>query len=904
MSAAPPAALRRLLERALPADVRDGIVGDLDEVYRSRRSRGGGLRTGVWYAGQVLAISARFAAERVRDDAAAWGSSVGLDLRLGIRMLVKYPMLTLVGGVAITVATAIGVGASEFVHDLIAPELPLEEGDRIVRVYHTDTEEGRSAAATLYDMTRWRSSVTSLEDLGAYQTLERGLVSDRGEAGTVSMARASASVFRVTRVPPLMGRFLLDADERPGAEAVVVLGFTAWRDLFGEDPQVVGRTVQLGGTPTTVVGVMPEGYGFPQNQNAWVPLVVEPTDLQPETSRGAAQFARLAPGATLEGAQAELDLAGRRAAADDPDRYGRLSPRLRGFAARATEGQLALALSGVGLLFIFLLVVACSNVATLVFARTVTREGEIAVRTSLGATRRRIVLQLFAESLVLVGAATAAGLLIARYALARISRLFFIIQQEPELPFWWNDDLSPATVAYALILALVGAVMIGVVPALKATGGAVQPRLGQLSVGGRGGLRFGGIWTVVIVLQVALSVAFLPLAVSQAGAAFRSPVDTGFPAGEYVTAQLGRDPVVPPRGANERDRFYDESGRLFEEVRAAVVADPAVRGAALASGLSAMNHLQPPVEFVGDGSGPPLGGRARILLVDRAYLDLMGATAVAGQSLGPGDFSPDGRAVVVNEAFVDVVLGGRNPVGGQIRFPERTGESSAVTVPAEETSVTVVGVVRNPGIDAFGPGVHPVVYAPLDLAPVTPRGPGLVGMPQAPATQLFVRMRPQAGPLAGRLHRVVSAVDPSLRLSEVGTAADAWGAVHTGARVGAWVFIAVAAIVLMLSVAGIYALMSFTVSRRTREIAIRTAVGAPRGTIVRTIFGRAVVQLLVGVALGGVVAVPVLADGVSDEGPRTLVVVSLLLLGAGLAACLVPVRRALAVEPAMAVKAE
>lgn len=296
MSAAPPAALRRLLERALPADVRDGIVGDLDEVYRSRRSRGGGLRTGVWYAGQVLAISARFAAERVRDDAAAWGSSVGLDLRLGIRMLVKYPMLTLVGGVAITVATAIGVGASEFVHDLIAPELPLEEGDRIVRVYHTDTEEGRSAAATLYDMTRWRSSVTSLEDLGAYQTLERGLVSDRGEAGTVSMARASASVFRVTRVPPLMGRFLLDADERPGAEAVVVLGFTAWRDLFGEDPQVVGRTVQLGGTPTTVVGVMPEGYGFPQNQNAWVPLVVEPTDLQPETSRGAAQFARLAPG--------------------------------------------------------------------------------------------------------------------------------------------------------------------------------------------------------------------------------------------------------------------------------------------------------------------------------------------------------------------------------------------------------------------------------------------------------------------------------------------------------------------------------------------------------------------------------------------------------------------------------
>jgi predicted permease len=904
MSAAPPHLLRRLLEGALPDEVRDGIVGDLDEVYRTRRARSGAFSAGLWYTGQLVAIPTRFAVERTRDGLRNWGSTVGLDLRLGLRMLVKYPMLTLVGGIAITVATAIGVGASEFVRDMIAPRLPLEESDRIVRLYQMDTEAGRSASATLYDLERWRTSVTSLEDLGAYQTLEQGLMSDRGEAGTVSLGRVTASTFHMTRVPPLLGRFLLEADEEPGATAVVVLGFSAWQDLLGGDPEVVGRTVQLGGNPTTVVGVMPEGYGFPEIQNAWVPLVVEPTDRQPETSRHVAQFARLAPGATLERAQAELDVAGRRAAADHPDVYGRLSPRLRGFASRVTDGQLALVLSGVGLLFIFLLVVACANVATLVFARTVTREGEIAVRTSLGATRRRIALQLFAEALVLVGGATAAGLVLARYALARISRLFFIIQQEPQLPFWWDDALSTSTIAYALVLALVGALVIGVVPALKATSGAVQPRLGQLSAGGRGGLRFGGMWTVVIVLQVALSVAFLPLAVSQAGAAFRSPVDTGFPAGEYITAQLGRDPVVPPRSLEERDRFHDGSRRLFEQVRDAVAGDPAVGGVALASGLSAMNHLTGPVDFVGDGSGSPLSGRTRILLVDRAYLDLMGASVVAGQPLGPGDFSPESRSVVVNEAFVDVVLGGRSPVGGQLRFPERRGESSVITVPAEGTSMTVVGVVKNPGIDAFGPGVHPVVYAPLDLAPVNPRGPGLVGLPQPPATQIFVRMRPEAGALGGRLYGIVSGVDPSLRVSEVGTAAEAWGPVHLGGRVGAWIFMAMGAIVLMLSVAGIYSLMSFTVSRRTREIAIRTAVGAPRGTIVRTVFGRAVAQLFVGVALGGVIAVPVLTDGVADEGPRSLVIVSLILLGAGLVACFVPVRRALAVEPAAAVKSE
>lgn len=213
-------------------------------------------------------------------------------------------------------------------------------------------------------------------------------------------------------------------------------------------------------------------------------------------------------------------------------------------------------------------------------------------------------------------------------------------------------------------------------------------------------------------------------------------------------------------------------------------------------------------------------------------------------------------------------------------------------------------MVKNPGIDAFGPGTHAVIYAPLDLAPVNPRAIGLVGMPQPPAAQLFVRMRPEAGPLASRLYGIVAAVDPTLRLSEVGTAADAWGPVHMGGRLFAWIFMAVAAIVLMLSVAGIYALMSFTVSRRTREIAIRTAVGARRAQIVSIVFRRAFLQLLVGVALGGLVAVPVLWDGVVDEGPRSLVIVSILLLGAGFAACLVPVRRALAVDPAAAIKSE
>jgi putative ABC transport system permease protein len=847
---------------------------------------------------------ARDAISKARRQVADMFPSIRLDLKLGLRMLVKYPVLTLVSGLAITVATALGIGFSEFIHDLVAADVPLDEGDRIVRLFHDDSEAGGSAPPSLYDLEVWRESITSLEDLGAHTTLEQGIVSDRGEVGTVNLARISASAFRLTRIPPLTGRFLLDADEVPGAPAVVVLGHEAWQRIFGADADVVGRTVRLGGEPATVVGVMQEGYAFPGTQNAWAPLGVDPADIQPESAPRTALFARLAPGATLESAQAELDIVGQRAAAEFPAVYGSLRPRVAEFARGGTAVQLTLLLSGVRLLFVLLAVVICANVATLVFARTVTREGEIALRTSLGASRRRVVLQLVGETLVLVVGATLFGLSIASFALPRVGRLFFTIQQAPQPPFWWNDAISVPTIAYALVLAAVGALMIGVVPALRATKGALQPRLGQLSAGGGGGLRLGGVWTVVIVLQVAIAVAFLPIAVAQGGAAFANPVRTTFPADEYVTAQLGRDPPVPAETEEERGELFESSWRLFQETRDRIAAEPAVQGVALVSGLSGMNHIQVPVEVDGGASVPTLSSGTRLLLVDPAYLDLMNSALVAGRSLGPADFSPESRSVVVNEAFVENALGGRNAVGSQIRFSDREQEQAIVTVPAAGTSVEIVGVVRNPEVDAYGPGAHPVVYAPLELAPVSPRDVGFVGMPQPPAAQLFVRLRPGGDPLAGRLYGIVAAVDPTLRLSQVATAEGAWGPVHQGARLGAWILVAVGGIVLMLSVAGVYALMSFTVSRRTREIAIRTAVGAGRGQIVTAIFRRSLVQLTVGVVLGSLIAVPVLWGGLEDEGPRSLVIVSAVLFAAGLGACLLPVRRALAIQPSVAMKSE
>lgn len=456
---------------------------ETDELMRQGRTKAQARREA-----RILLGGVEKTKQAVRDTRPLhWLDGIALDIKLGVRMLRKSWGLTLVGGIAVTIATAIGVGGSEFVRDLVAPTLPLEEGDRIVRLNHVDSESGGSAPATLYDLEFWRESVSSLQQLGGYTVMEQGLVSDRGEAGTVSLARISASAFQLTRVAPLVGRFLIEADERPGAPAVVVLGYDAWQTLLGGDPDPIGRTVRLAGEPTTVVGIMPERYGFPQAQNAWVPLQIGPPDREPATALRANLFARLAPGATLESARSELELLGRRAAGDFPEVYRQLSPTVNTFAG-GPDGAVALLLSVVRFVLIMLLVVICANVATLVFARTVMREDEIAVRTALGATRWRIALQLVAEALVLVGGATVLGLLLARFVLGRASRLFFIIQQEPQPPFWWNDALSPATIVYAIVLAVVAALMIGVVPALKATRGAVHARLVQHSAGGGGPL--------------------------------------------------------------------------------------------------------------------------------------------------------------------------------------------------------------------------------------------------------------------------------------------------------------------------------------------------------------------------------------------------------------------------------
>ena len=368
-----------------------------------------------------------------------------LDLRLGLRMLVKYPGLAIVGGLGMALATAIGAGAFAFFGTFLYPDLPLHEGERVVSIVNWNAQRGYDDPRVLHDLVTWRAESRSLVDVGAFRTSRRNVVDAGGVGSPVSVAEMSAAGFRVARVPPLRGRPLVDDDERPDAPPVIVIGHDVWVGRFQADTAIVGRTVRLGRTQHTIVGVMPERFGFPVNHSYWVPLRADPDAYPVGQGPELQAFARLAPGATRERAQAELTVIGERMAAAHPATHARLRPRVLDYANVFSDvGGDPWAVVRVQLLLGLLLLLVCWNVAVLVYARTVTRSGELAVRTALGATRARIVTQLFAEALVLTLLAAAAGLgLVAvglRYAEALMERY------GTGAPFWVDPGLSPGTV--------------------------------------------------------------------------------------------------------------------------------------------------------------------------------------------------------------------------------------------------------------------------------------------------------------------------------------------------------------------------------------------------------------------------------------------------------------------------
>ncbi len=806
-----------------------------------------------------------------------------LDLRIGLRMLAKHPWLTVVGTAAIAVAIALGTLYFEAIDKFQNPRLPIADADRAVSLHLWDASTLSAEPRLLHDFASWRHEVRTIEDLGAAVTFERNLATEDRNVEPVLGAEVSASAFRLMGTPPMLGRVLNDRDELASEPPVVVLGHALWTSRFASDPGVLGRTVTLGSTVATVVGVMPAGFAFPRNHQLWAPLRADGASLARRAGPSAAAFGRLAKGTTVEAANSELAVIAARTSAADRT-AGRtvdehLRPRVAPFGKPLNEGGEMLVIRNimyaVNSVFVMLLAVMCTNVATLVFARTATRSYELTVRSALGASRRRIIGQLFAEALVLSTLATLVGLVAARVAL-RFGVAKFA--ESGALPFWIDASLSWRTLLYAAVLTVIAAAMIGFLPALRATRVNVND---ALRGAGRAGPRFGGFWTFVIVAQVAITVLFLPLV---AGGVLESnrfnQRAEGIGADRYLAAGLGLD---------REDHTLDSATnaaharRAFDALERRIAEEPGVEAVAYADRLPVEDQFKYRID-VDTMAGAPTDGlrRSTLVHVSGGFFRAFGTEVLAGRAFEPLDFE-GGKVMLVNQSFVRHVLAGRNPVGQRVRIV--SGEVSSV---GGDDWYEIVGLVRDFGWQLPRPEEQSAMYLPS--RPV-------VGQ----AGQLVVRAADPAA-FGSRIRKLVAEVDPAIRLSDIKALGDAGG----GEAAANWTLAAVAWIVvllvMLLSAMGIHALMSFTVARRAREIGIRAALGAGPRRIVVGVFSRAVLQIGLGLVVGSALAV--VAGAGSTRQLLLLLGANLLMLAVGLAACAVPVRRALRIDPSEALRAE
>ena len=796
-----------------------------------------------------------------------------LDLKLGARMLLKYPGLTLVGGLGMAVAIAVAGGFFSVMSSFVSPTIPLDDGDRLVGLENWDTVANNEQRRALHDFVTWRAEMKTVVEMSAFRNVGRNLSVEGGGVEPITVAEITASGLRTARVSPMLGRLLVEDDEQTGAAPVLVIGYDAWRTRFASDPAVVGRIVRMDTVPHTIVGVMPEAFAFPMNHQFWAPFRADPAVFARGEGPDIFIFGRLAPGASRESAQAELSTIGARAAAEFPTTHARLRPQALPYTYPLTDRQdMTLWQAAMMQLTVTtLLLVVAANVAVLVYARTATRRREIALRTAIGASRTRLIVQLFAEAFVLATLAGAVGLAIADVGL---QQAYAIVEEEVgTLPFWTDQGLSPTLIGAFAVLILVTTLIIGLVPAIQATGRTLSSSLPQLA---GLGMRLGGTWTVLIVAQVAVAMCALPIAIGigwkGAREGLTAPV---FPAQEFLIARVETGDAANARSLAEVLRTLD--------------VDPAIEAVSFTDDVPG-GEDSAAIEVAGGAPAAALDAQ-----VGRVAIDLFGVLGVpmlAGRAFAAADTGAAASTVIVNRAFAERAFRGENALGRRVRFQTESGGQAQ-----PGTWYEIVGVVGDLYANRFGRElVRPAVYR-------------AIAIPQNGGIMLTMRVRGMPpGEFTPRFREIVTTVDPALRFSATRTFDSLDRQQRIAVRLVTVVLGFVTASVLLLSAAGVYAMMSFTVSQRRKEIGIRAALGAEPRRLLRSLFSRAVGQLAAGLALGAVavLVIDVLSGGETLGGAAAVIIpaIALLMTLAGMLATVGPARRGLRVDTTEALKAE
>jgi putative ABC transport system permease protein len=803
------------------------------------------------------------------------------DLRYALRGLLRKPLFTVL--IVLTLALGVGANAAIFsvVNGVLLRPLPYPQPDRLMMVWVYNPRQGFDKdVATYPTFTDWRTQSQSFENLAAYFGASVSLTGV-GDPAQLRGARVTASFFPTLNVQPALGRWFTEQDATPGHERVVVLEHGLWKQRFGSDRTIIGRTIQLSGRPYEVVGVMPQGFQYPDDATLWLPLApVEPFKQLME-SRGSFWLnviGRLRPGTTQASAQIEMDTIARRLEQQYPEANGGQGIRLTSLHDEIVgdvRRALLVLLGAVGCV----LLIACANVANLLLTRATGRQREIAIRAALGAQRLRIVRQLLTESLVLALVGGAAGLLLATWGAAALQEA-----APTNIPRLTSIKIDLPVLLFTLIVAFATGVIFGIAPAWQSASANQSDALKEGGRSGGEGARGRRVRNLLAVGEVAIALVLLVGAglLARSFAAI-ARTDLGFNPRNVLVLQID----LPRQKYSEDPRIV----QFYQQLTERLAAMPGVRSVGLGSSVL-LGRLPNSSTLMVEGRPVP---RDEVNIpvpydtVTNGFFATLGIPLTRGRLFGPEDTPTAPGRVIVNEAFVRRFFPAEEPLGKRVTFNGPQDKNIQWS--------TIVGVVA----DTRRGGVDRPAWAELYF-PLT----------QSADARLMAVVRTAGDPIsvARAAQEEVWAIDPGQPVASIRTLEEIVARVQANRRFTMLLLGVFAIVAVILATVGIYGVIAYSTAQRTQEIGIRMALGAARSDVLKMVLSEG---LRIGV-LGSVIGIGAAAAmsrllsgllfGVSPHDPLTFVALPAALLLVAALASLIPARRALAVEPVRALRAE